>query len=58
MRSFFICPLLLAIGMVLPCTPASAQVRVFVTVAPPVLPIYEQPMCPGDGYIWTPGYWA
>jgi hypothetical protein len=22
------------------------------------LPVYEQPVCPGDGYIWTPGYWA
>jgi hypothetical protein len=25
--------------------------------APPPLPEYEQPMCPGSGYIWTPGYW-
>ncbi len=25
---------------------------------PPPLPEYEQPPCPGDGYIWTPGYWA
>jgi hypothetical protein len=25
--------------------------------APPPLPEYEQPMCPGEGYIWTPGYW-
>jgi WXXGXW repeat (2 copies) len=24
---------------------------------PPPLPVYEQPPCPGDGYIWTPGYW-
>jgi len=35
-----------------------AGVFVSVTVAPPVLPVYEQPPCPGDGYIWTPGYWA
>jgi hypothetical protein len=28
------------------------------TLAPPELPTYEQPLCPGDGYIWTPGYWA
>jgi hypothetical protein len=20
--------------------------------------VYEQPACPGDGYLWTPGYWA
>jgi hypothetical protein len=25
---------------------------------PPELPIYEQPICPVDGYLWTPGYWA
>jgi WXXGXW repeat (2 copies) len=39
---------------------ASAFAGVFVQVAfgPPVLPVYAQPPCPGDGYIWTPGYWA
>src|ERR1700760_536369 len=25
--------------------------------APLPLPEYEQPVCPGDGYLWTPGYW-
>jgi hypothetical protein len=35
-----------------------APVGAPVTVAPPPLPAYEQPICPGDGYIWTPGYWA
>ena len=25
---------------------------------PPPLPDYQQPPAPGDGYIWTPGYWA
>ena len=33
-------------------------VFISVNVAPPVLPVYEQPPCPDDGYIWTPGYWA
>jgi YXWGXW repeat-containing protein len=39
---------------------ASAQVAVEFSVgfAPPELPVYEQPICPGEGYIWTPGYWA
>jgi hypothetical protein len=37
---------------------ASAQVVLSVTVAPPILPVYTQPVCPGDGYIWTPGYWS
>ena len=26
--------------------------------APPPLPDYDQPPAPGDGYLWTPGYWA
>ena len=26
-------------------------------VAPPPLPVYEQPELPGPGYVWTPGYW-
>ena len=25
---------------------------------PPALPEYSQPDCPGDGYLWTPGYWG
>jgi hypothetical protein len=35
-----------------------AGVFVSVNIAPPALPVYTQPACPGDGYIWTPGYWA
>src|SRR5690349_13983988 len=35
-----------------------AQVGVSVNIAPPPLPVYEQPACPVEGYIWTPGYWA
>ena len=34
------------------------QVGVSISIGPPALPVYEQPVCPGDGYIWTPGYWA
>jgi hypothetical protein len=33
-------------------------VGIVVSFAPPPLPVYEQPICPGDGYIWTPGYWG
>ena len=36
----------------------AAQVVVSVSFGPPELPVHEQPLCPGDGYIWTPGYWA
>jgi WXXGXW repeat (2 copies) len=35
-----------------------AGVLVSVNIAPPALPVYTQPLCPGDGYLWTPGYWA
>jgi len=37
---------------------AAAGVAVSITIAPPVLPVYVQPPCPADGYLWTPGYWA
>ena len=33
-------------------------IAVSVTIAPPVLPVYTQPLCPSEGYLWTPGYWA
>ena len=33
-------------------------VGVSVRVGPPALPVYAQPICPGPGYYWTPGYWA
>ena len=35
-----------------------AQIRISVTFGPPALPVYDQPLCPGDGYLWAPGYWA
>src|SRR5712691_3375817 len=37
---------------------AQIGVAVSITFAPPELPVYEQPLCPGEGYFWTPGYWA
>ena len=58
MRIRFIRSLLLAGGVLFLSAMSFAQVGVSVTIAPPELPVYEQPMCPGDGYIWTPGYWA
>jgi hypothetical protein len=39
-------------------TASSAAVAVSVDIAPPALPVYDQPPIPGPGYIWTPGYWA
>jgi hypothetical protein len=37
---------------------AQIDVGISVNFGPPPLPVYEQPLCPVDGYLWTPGYWA
>jgi hypothetical protein len=37
---------------------AQVAVGVSIRVGPPALPVYAQPLAPGDGYLWTPGYWA
>jgi len=50
--------LLLAVLFVPATSSAQFSVGVSVSFGPPALPIYAQPMCPGPGYIWTPGYWA
>ena len=50
--------LLLGAGALFLSTSSFAQIGISVRIAPPELPVYEQPMCPGDGYIWTPGYWG
>src|SRR6202167_297959 len=51
--------LLLAVFLLLiPSKSFGQVVGVSITVAPPALPVYVQPVCPGDGYIWTPGYWS
>jgi hypothetical protein len=54
-RSLLFALVLLAISAA-----SSAQIGfgVSVRIAPPEIPVYEQPICPGDGYIWTPGYWS
>ncbi len=45
--------------MLLAMTAASfAQIGIAIRIGPPALPVYEQPPCPAEGYIWTPGYWA
>ena len=50
--------LLFALVMLTISAASLAQVRVSITIAPPALPVYEQPLCPGEGYLWVPGYWA
>jgi hypothetical protein len=48
------------VAVALVAAPAASFAGVFISVgfAPPALPVYVQPVCPGDGYLWTPGYWA
>src|SRR6266700_4580591 len=56
----FVFALVLAAGILAIPAPSHAQVAVGVSVriGPPALPVYAQPICPGPGYIWVPGYWA
>ncbi len=49
--------LLALIALALPSM-SHAGIILSIGIAPPPLPVYDQPLCPGDGYIWTPGYWA
>jgi hypothetical protein len=51
--------LLLFALVVLALSAASfAQVSIAIRIGPPALPVYVQPPCPAEGYVWTPGYWA
>jgi len=36
---------------------AFAGIQISVNIAPPPIAVFDQPPCPGDGYIWTPGYY-
>jgi hypothetical protein len=59
-KSHVICLFFLAILMLALPAASSAQISVGVAihVGPPALPVYAQPVCPGAGYLWTPGYWG
>ena len=57
LRTMLFALFVLAMSMAM-ATTSPAQIRISVGFGPPALPVYEQPLCPGDGYIWTPGYWA
>src|SRR5271168_5542216 len=52
--------LMLSISVLSLSTASSAQIGIVISVriGPPALPIYAQPICPGPGYLWTPGYWG
>ena len=46
------------LALLLGTAPSLSSADISITIAPPALPVYDQPLCPGDGYIWVPGYWA
>jgi hypothetical protein len=53
---------LLLAALLLAALPVISQafvtVGVSISVAPPPLPVYDQPPIPEPGYMWAPGYWA
>jgi hypothetical protein len=52
--------LMLTVSVLSLSTASSAEIGIGISVrvGPPALPVYAQPLCPGPGYFWTPGYWA
>ena len=58
MRFKLIRSFMLALAMLSASAASSAQVFLSVSIGPPPLPVYEQPLCPGEDYVWVPGYWA
>jgi hypothetical protein len=54
-RSLF---LALLVFVVPSASRAQVALGVSIRVGPPALPVYVQPPCPQEGYLWTPGYWA
>jgi WXXGXW repeat (2 copies) len=56
---FVVATIVLAISVTADSRTAHAQIiGVNITIAPPELPVYDQPPLPDVGYIWIPGYWA
>ena len=47
----------LTLGSLALPTIAAAEIEFSVTIAPPPVPVYEQPEIPAPGFIWVPGYW-
>ena len=57
-RNLKFASLVLALSVLAAPAVSYGGVFVSVSIAPPVLPVYVQPVCPGPDYMWTPGYWA
>src|SRR5258708_7306248 len=49
---------LMVCGGLLGFSPLLASADASITIAPPPIPVYDQPPCPEEGYLWIPGYWA
>ena len=58
MAAALLLPAVILSTVAAPAAHAGVFVGVSIGIAPPVLPVYTQPICPGPGYLWTPGYWA
>jgi hypothetical protein len=60
LRTLLIAAAIAAPVLALPSAEAQFHIGIAINigVAPPELPVYVQPPIPGDGYIWTPGYWT
>jgi hypothetical protein len=51
--------ILLLSALILMIAPVAISAQtLIIRLAPPELPVYEQPELPAPGYIWAPGYWA
>ncbi|HEY6457534.1 MAG TPA: YXWGXW repeat-containing protein [Steroidobacteraceae bacterium] len=48
----------LILGAASTLSQAAVDINVAVNLAPPPIPVYDQPPLPAAGYLWTPGYWA
>ena len=57
-RSLALAAAIIVPAALIPAPAAQAQLSITVGIAPPPLPVYVQPEIPGDGYLWTPGYWG
>jgi WXXGXW repeat (2 copies) len=50
--------LVIAIFLLALTATSFGQIGIAIHIGPPAIPVYTQPPCPAEGYIWTPGYWA
>jgi WXXGXW repeat (2 copies) len=58
-RSLALCAFLaVCLSPAIPAANAQVSIGISVNIEPPPLPVYDQPVIPGPGYLWVPGYWA